>query len=427
MTQGIRDDSGGNWFSARLVRWGTWRLTGLAARSLEAQALGRHQPIAGDALALSRRAGWQAFGVGFILTAILAGFEIALFPDFSALRWDNWPNLLLFGLANLLLVGIEFYLLFLIGFRTTARLMAHTAGAIAGTQLAEAEEEGAGRSASLAPIPAEPPLREPPFLETLARAVLDESEPGHKPFGVDPQRDTNRLSLLLSFLLWRTKTMLSNIVARLILRRLLTRYGLRSWSAFIAAPITALWDQWAMVVVLREVRFRLAGRVIVGAVLEGLQGSVAIPGCRALSLPVPGSPQCPAISPPAREALFRLASKRLSLFDHYSYTIDLLLTGLHRLWPQDLDGLEAPDDWERFLAVYHRLEASEAAALRALALLLFALKRQDLSRAERARLAEMGVDAEAVRPWHGKCNRLAVTCLRQGVFEALEQIPRTST
>ena len=145
----------------------------------------------------------------------------------------------------------------------------------------------------------------------------------------------------------------------------------------MAAPITGMWALWVMRKVLREVRFRLMGRLAAAALADWAEGLADT-------------------RPEWRRALLLLIGNRITLFGEYNLNLDALLTRLHARFGAADEGVDGLDDWPAFLATFQALDGQAQARLRQVAALVFAFKRPRLSRLERARLAELGLSETAV-------------------------------
>lgn len=181
-----------------------------------------------------------SFVIGFVITAALVVYEWS-FPEDpapgSSTFLEKWA---LLGAALAFGSGVEIYLLYIVGLRTV-----HQLTRLAGVHLED---------------PAAPtPVR---LSAALARAALEIPDPNLRLYNIDSMRLVNRQSLLVRALLYRAKVILSNTLAKLLLRRLLARTALRAYASFIVAPITAVWDAAVTWIVLREVRVRLLSRIL---------------------------------------------------------------------------------------------------------------------------------------------------------------------
>ena len=93
----------------------------------------------------------------------------------------------------------------------------------------------------------------------LARAALELPNPPDSELGVNHLREAPRLQLLLAAVIYKLKIMGSNMLAKVLLRKLTGRAATRVWLEFIAVPITAFWNAIVCWLVLKEVRVRALG------------------------------------------------------------------------------------------------------------------------------------------------------------------------
>ncbi len=337
----------------RLERWAEWRLGRAVRRLAEAESA---PPDVAAAQSAARRALFGACAAGFVASGAIAAVEIATLP--SGFSWppENPAGMATVGAALVSFTGLELWLLFRLGLWASAKLV-----------LALAAEAGSATAAG----------DRNPASYALCRAVLEIPEPDLRPFELDPAKHLRRERQLLLLIGYRLKVAASSVVAKMLRGRFLTRAGLRGYAPLVAAPITGMWALWVMRKVLREVRFRLMGRLAAAALADWAEG-------------------LPDTRPEWRRALLLLIGNRITLFGEYSLNLDALLTRLHARFGQAEAGVDALDDWPAFLATFRALDRQAQARLRQVAALLFAFKRPRLSRLERARLAELGLSEAAV-------------------------------
>nr|WP_243393233.1 hypothetical protein [Leptospira perolatii] len=174
---------------------------------------------------------WTTFGITIVEKIFPESPELWSFQFYEKWAWTG----------GALIVGtlLEFYLLYELGLWAAFRI----------TQLAGMH------------------LEDDPDLFTaksnlLARMALEIPDPDLKLLGIDPLKLTDKRSLLVRTVLYKAKVLLSNLVAKIVLRKVLARNSLRVYAEFIAAPITAIWDAVVLWLILSELRIRLISRVI---------------------------------------------------------------------------------------------------------------------------------------------------------------------
>ena len=197
----------------------------------------------------------------------------------------------------------------------------------------------------------------------LARVALELPNPPANAFGVDPYRELPKWRLVLAGLLYKLKITLTTFIARALLARFATRFGVRTWLAFLSAPITAAWDALVARHVIREARIRAMGPSASETLLRSIEQAR------------------PNLSEAARECMARAAAAAIVRRADLHPNLVALLAAMRR----DVGSIEALDDTERFLATLGSLEPTEhKPVLEVLA--LAAIIDGHLTRAERALL-----------------------------------------
>ncbi|MCG6166875.1 hypothetical protein LFX25_03275 [Leptospira sp. FAT2] len=228
-----------------LERWGIGILNDLAKRDKRSLGSWDSQEFGSGSKRIIRWTVFWSLQTGFWTT-----FAIILVEKFFPENPELWSSVFLekwtwTGLALLLGTVLEFYLLYRIGLVSVYQM----------TRLAGLD------------------LQEDPDLITgvtnlLSRLALEIPDPDLKLLGIDPYRLTNKQSLFLTTLLYKAKVFLSNLVAKIIIRKILARNSFRVYADFVAAPITALWDAIVLYIILKELRTRLLTRIISKELVE---------------------------------------------------------------------------------------------------------------------------------------------------------------
>ncbi|TGK26918.1 LBF_2804 family protein [Leptospira stimsonii] len=192
--------------------------------------------------------GWTVFWslqTGFWTTFFIILVE-KLFPDspelWSPVFLEKW---FWTGLALLSGTILEFYLLYRIGLSSVYKMTR-----LAGLDLEEDPDLITGVS------------------NLLSRLALEIPDPDLRLLGIDPYRLTNKHSLFITTLLYKAKVFLSNLVAKIVIRKILARNSFRIYADFVAAPITAIWDAIVLYVILKELRTRLLTRILSKELVE---------------------------------------------------------------------------------------------------------------------------------------------------------------
>ena len=93
----------------------------------------------------------------------------------------------------------------------------------------------------------------------LARAALELPNAPDATFGVNPHREANRWQLATASLVYKLKVSVTNFLFKAFVERAVGRLATRSFLAFTAVPINALWNGLVCWFVLREARIRVMG------------------------------------------------------------------------------------------------------------------------------------------------------------------------
>jgi hypothetical protein len=146
---------------------------------------------------------------------------------------------LLYGIVLLLMLGIEFTVLFWLGLRTAYSLACLT---------------GHHQSAIDNNLPLNNAVP-----NILARAALEVPDPVIHYLGIDPLKHLSKSKLFLVAGLYKAKVILSSMLVRLALTDLFGKGGTRTAFSWVAIPITGFWDAFTLYKVAQEVRLRLFG------------------------------------------------------------------------------------------------------------------------------------------------------------------------
>lgn len=292
-----------------------------------------------------------SFIIGFLLTVGLVLVEVFYFPDMSN-ALNDLTGLAIFIAANIVLVGLEFYALFKIGFYSVALYIKHSGLDV----------------------------HQPELKLSLSRAILEIPEPGIHRLGLDPYKNRKK-SHYLMLVLYKMKTFATSFLAKLVVRKLLARTGFRAYSSLIAAPVTGFWDAWVMGVTLREARTRISGRLFASALLSYLKDN----------------DKAAQLSDSMYECLIRLVAVRLVLFEEYNVNLDYLIAGLAKQHSVRFDSFQNLADSQTLLSIVNQLEAAEREQIEPIILFIFALKRKRLSEEEISLLNGLNLELNAFK------------------------------
>lgn len=101
----------------------------------------------------------------------------------------------------------------------------------------------------------------------MVRAAMELPNPPDGDPYVNPFREASKLKLLLGVLMYKGKILVTNALAKVLIRKIFIRGAARAWLEFVAVPVTAAWNAVICFWVLREARVRAIGP---SAVLECL-------------------------------------------------------------------------------------------------------------------------------------------------------------
>ena len=93
----------------------------------------------------------------------------------------------------------------------------------------------------------------------MVRAAMELPNPPDRDPYVNPLRYASKWKILLGALVYKGKILVTNALAKVLIRKVLLRGAARAWLEFIAVPITAAWNAVICFWVLREARIRAMG------------------------------------------------------------------------------------------------------------------------------------------------------------------------
>ena len=100
------------------------------------------------------------------------------------------------------------------------------------------------------------------IVNLLARAALEIPDPVERVLGIDPLAKVSKKALLAVGILYKLKVTMSNIFAKLVLKRILAKSGVRILAYWVSVPITGLWNAIVLFRVAKEARLRLFGNLL---------------------------------------------------------------------------------------------------------------------------------------------------------------------
>jgi hypothetical protein len=175
-----------------------------------------------------------AFSIGALTTTVSLWFEWKYSGELSPALY--YTGYVLIILAMLL---VEMVVLFWLGLKTTHGLACLTG------------DHRSHQSPTLPEMDTVPNI--------LARAALEVPDPVVQYLGIDPLKHVPKSKLICVSLLYKVKVVLSNSLVNFILMGIFGKGSSRLGFAWVAIPITGLWDAFVIYKVTREARLRLFG------------------------------------------------------------------------------------------------------------------------------------------------------------------------
>jgi hypothetical protein len=179
----------------------------------------------------------------------------------------------------------------------------------------------------------------------LSRTALELSDPESKVLGIDAFKMIPKYKLILIGLLYKAKVVLSNVVLRAFLKRIFGRSIMRVSVAYIAAPVTAVWNAIVLYLTAMEARLRIFGYVLSNHVANNLVHEEFLS----------------KLSPEARIGCIRAVANAVVLTQNYHPNMMVLLLRL-----KDLLNIHEPDnfdDWDLFLETLDKVNEKERCLL----------------------------------------------------------------
>ena len=228
-----------------------------------------------------------AFLVGAILTFPIIWLELKY--EIFNFEHINLEHIGIYVLALILLVGLEFYLLFLLGFYSIAYHLYH---------LHFIEEIG------------EHNLSEDEFLRTFSRTIMELPEPKHhnNTYNIQHHNISNRDIILFS-LLYKLKVIVSNFLLKFVARKLLTRSSFRVYTPYIATLGTGIWDAFVLYKSIRYSQHKIVIHYVINQLLAHHKETLS------------------------QENNLKAILARYHYLSQYSYNFDYILTTLQEVCP----------------------------------------------------------------------------------------------
>jgi len=185
-----------------------------------------------------------AFLIGFFITIPCIWLELKL--DVFNLNKLVYTNILLYMFSLLVLLFIEFFLLFHLGFYAIAYYVYH---------LNHIDEIEALH------------LKEDEFLSLFSRTIMELSEHNDSRHNIN-HKALNNYDLIFFSLLYKVKVLVSNFVLKVLMKNLLARSSLRVYSPYIASLGTGLWDAFVFYQTVKHSHYKIMVRYTILYILE---------------------------------------------------------------------------------------------------------------------------------------------------------------
>lgn len=257
-----------------------------------------------------------AFGIGAITTFVTIWFEWTFKTVLPTTEYY-----FLYVLILLIMLAIEFLVLFWLGLRTVYSLSCLT-----GQYQSNADH--------LLPI-------EYSTSTILARAAMELPDPVVHYLGIDPLKHLSKSKLFMIAILYKAKVVLSSLIARIILTNTFGKGGSRTAFSWIAIPITGLWDAFTLYKVTEDAKLRLFGYKLAEYIVTEVLNDGFLT----------------QLSPVAREGAIRAVATTMVLAQNYHPNMLILLTRITDTF--EIDDKSEYDDWDSFLQTLSTVNQQE--------------------------------------------------------------------
>jgi hypothetical protein len=257
-----------------------------------------------------------AFGAGALTTVVSVWFEWQY-----AGRLDNFVYHGCYLLLIAAMLMLEMAVLFWLGLRTVHGLACLTG------------HHGAHDDPFLDEADTVPNL--------LARAALEVPDPVIHYLGIDPLKHAPKTRLLFVGALYKAKVLLSSLLVKFVFVRIFGKGGSRLGFAWVAIPVTGIWDAVVMYKVAREARLRLFGNRLARHIADDITRPEVIG----------------RLSAKAREGAIRAVATMMVLSQNHHPNMLVLLVKLCKIC--EIDERCDYDNWPEFLSLLKEVTAAE--------------------------------------------------------------------
>ncbi|RLA75803.1 MAG: hypothetical protein DRG30_04220 [Epsilonproteobacteria bacterium] len=190
------------------------------------------------------RLSFLAFLIGFVCTLPVIWLELEL--NIFDMDSIEYLNIAIYSISLIVLVAIEFYMLFVLGFYAISYYIFHL------NYLEEIETIH---------------LKEDEFLAIFSRVIMELPQPTKTKHNIRHDAIDN-IDIMFLSLLYKLKVVVSNFFLKFILKRVLTRSSFRGYAPYIATIGTGLWDGVVFFKTVREAQYKIMIRYTIDYLLR---------------------------------------------------------------------------------------------------------------------------------------------------------------
>lgn len=256
-----------------------------------------------------------AFGVGALTTVVSVWFEWLYHGQMDTVIYYT-----AYSFIVLVMFAIEMLVLFWLGLRTV-----HGFACLTGQY--HKEDDLLPESDSVPNM--------------LARAALEVPDPVIHYMGIDPLKHIPKTQMLLVSLLYKAKVLLTSLIVKLVLIRLFGKGGSRLGFAWVAIPVTGLWDAFTMYKVAKEAKLRLFGYSLARYIAKDIMQPEIME----------------RLSDTAKEGAIRAVATMSVLTQNHHPNMMVLLLKLSKTF--DVQEHTDYDNWSAFLNILQQVEEHE--------------------------------------------------------------------
>jgi hypothetical protein len=175
----------------------------------------------------------------------------------------------------------------------------------------------------------------------LARAALEVPDPVIHYLGIDPLKHVPKSRLLFVGVLYKVKVLLSSLLIKFVFVRIFGKGSSRLGFAWVAIPVTGIWDAVVMYKVAREARLRLFGNRLARHIADEIMQPEFIA----------------QLSAKAKEGALRAVATMMVLSQNHHPNMLVLLIKLCKTF--EIEGHFEYDNWTDFLTLLNEVSSPE--------------------------------------------------------------------